>query len=357
MKILCPAACLLFFLALAFGLRAESVAAESSAQVIPFDQIGAEAQKHYTGEGIATTPTAQGARLCSSFQKLEGKATRTGLWLSSTDTASGSAEPFRVLATALGRCSGTPANATSQQSLPATGTVTSTFDAATFARPGVLEEYRVSMDGVRQDFVVLQRPEGAGSLSVTLAVTGAQVTAADYGVKLTLARSGREVGYSRLHVTDAAGRELSASLDVLATDRITVRVEDAAAIYPVRIDPTFSDADWVSMSSGILGTNGTVYAMAMDGSGNLYVGGTFTVAGAASVSNIAKWDGVVWSALGGGERPSICTGGQRHGSLCRRRFYHGRRNNGEPYREMGWHGVGGLGEWGGQFRGSTGGQR
>lgn len=298
MKFLCPAACLLFFLAL--GLRAESVAAESLAQAIPFAQLGAEAQKQYTGSGIAITPTAQGARLCSSFQKLEGEATRAGLWLSSTDTANGRAEPFRVLATALGRCSGTPANAASQESLPSTGTVTSTSDAATFARPGLLEEYRVSMDGVRQDFVVLQRPEGAGSLSVTLAVTGAQVTAADYGVKLTLARSGREVGYSRLHVTDAAGRELGASLEVLATDRIAVRVEDAAAIYPVRIDPTFSDADWVSMNPGILGTDGPVYALAVDGSGKLYAGGSFSKAGAATASNIAKWDGTAWSALGTG---------------------------------------------------------
>jgi len=36
---------------------------------------------------------------------------------------------------------------------------------ARFVRPGLTEEYTVSMDGVRQDFVVLERPEGAGQLA------------------------------------------------------------------------------------------------------------------------------------------------------------------------------------------------
>jgi hypothetical protein len=31
-----------------------------------------------------------------------------------------------------------------------------------FTRSGLVEEYTVSMDGVRQDFVVLERPAGSG---------------------------------------------------------------------------------------------------------------------------------------------------------------------------------------------------
>ncbi len=264
------------------------------ARAIPWDQLGVEAQKQCPGEGIAITPTAEGALLRSSFQKLEAEVKGDGLWLSSTATAAGRSERFRVLATALGR------PATAPRLLPATGTVMVTAEAASFARPGLLEEYRVSADGVRQDFVVLQRPEGMGELRVTLGVTGARVDQADYGIKLTLPNSGREIGYSKLHVTDANGRALSARLEGVGTDRIMVCVEDAGATYPVRIDPTFSDSDWVSMNPGILGTDGTVYAMIMDGSSNLYVGGTFATAGAASASNIAKWDGVKWSALGSG---------------------------------------------------------
>jgi hypothetical protein len=43
-----------------------------------------------------------------------------------------------------------------------------------------------------------------------------------------------------------------------------------------------------------------VYALAVDGSGNLYAGGDFTVAGGAPANHVAAWDGSSWSALGSG---------------------------------------------------------
>ena len=46
-----------------------------------------------------------------------------------------------------------------------------------FSRPGLVEEYSVSMDGVRQDFVVTEKPAGAGHLQVRLGVAGAKVEA------------------------------------------------------------------------------------------------------------------------------------------------------------------------------------
>src|SRR5258708_10082559 len=62
---------------------------------------------------------------------------------------------------------------------------------------------------------------------------------------------------------------------------------------------TFSDANWSSMG-GVPGTDGQVYAAAVDGAGNLYVGGNFSVAGDVFANSIAKWDGTNWSALGSG---------------------------------------------------------
>jgi trimeric autotransporter adhesin len=61
-----------------------------------------------------------------------------------------------------------------------------------------------------------------------------------------------------------------------------------------------SDADWVSIGSGIAGINGAVYAVVADDSGILYAGGSFTVAGRTCANNIARWDGSSWSALGSG---------------------------------------------------------
>ena len=46
-------------------------------------------------------------------------------------------------------------------------------------------------------------------------------------------------------------------------------MNDADALYPVCIDPTFSDDNWISMGPGILGANGQVQAAVLDSSGNL----------------------------------------------------------------------------------------
>jgi hypothetical protein len=48
------------------------------------------------------------------------------------------------------------------------------------------------------------------------------------------------------------------------------------------------------------GTTGEVWALWPDGSGNLYAGGDFLTIGGVQAQRIAKWDGVGWSALGGG---------------------------------------------------------
>ena len=62
----------------------------------------------------------------------------------------------------------------------------------------------------------------------------------------------------------------------------------------------FSDANWVSMNPSIPGANGYVKAAVLDGSGNLYIGGDFTVVGDVVANHIAKWNGSSWSALGPG---------------------------------------------------------
>jgi len=192
------------------------------------------------------------------------------------------------------------------QTLARTGQVSVADKLVRFTRPGVTEEYSVSVDGVRQDFIIESSPLAPQpsplnqSMRVDLALSGARAEATASGARLTLDGSGRALAYSRLRVEDATGRELTARLEVLSPDRLAVTVADANAIYPVRIDPTFSDADWVSLNPNLPGANGTVNAIAVDGSGNLYVGGTFDIVGTVVANSIAKWDGSAWSALGSG---------------------------------------------------------
>ncbi|MDP2937139.1 MAG: Ig-like domain repeat protein [Dehalococcoidia bacterium] len=54
---------------------------------------------------------------------------------------------------------------------------------------------------------------------------------------------------------------------------------------------------WSALGSGV---DSSVNALATDGSGNLYAGGSFTTAGGISANHVAKWDGSTWSALGSG---------------------------------------------------------
>jgi hypothetical protein len=49
---------------------------------------------------------------------------------------------------------------------------------------------------------------------------------------------------------------------------------------------------------------GTVYALAVSGT-DLYAGGDFTTAGGVPVNRIAKWDGSTWSASGSGVNGTV----------------------------------------------------
>src|ERR1039458_7262652 len=317
--------------------QAAGLAATNTPAAIPWNQIGAKAGADYKGDGLAVTPTESGARLHCVFQQLDGEATPEGLWLTSTAT-NAVKDRFRVTAAAVGRSvnadasnqlasfmpmsfEGPPGFGVRQSAgafdvstaspkrqgtaavqdaiaLAGTGTVQIVEKVVRFLRPGLVEEYSVSLDGVRQDFLVPEPPAGAGELAVRLAVSGARVEPAaagarparypqqieeaehgsslSHGARLVLDNSGRKLAYSRLRATDATGRELTARMEIesnlessrskaeksqslrtsaatsfgMPNSALVVVVNDAEAVYPVRIDPTFSDANWISMMGG-----------------------------------------------------------------------------------------------------------
>ena len=70
-----------FDLAAATEISADTAPATTA---IPWTQIGAKAGADYQGDALAVIPTAEGARWRCVFQRLEGDATREGLWLTST---------------------------------------------------------------------------------------------------------------------------------------------------------------------------------------------------------------------------------------------------------------------------------
>ena len=274
---------------------------------IPAGLFGPVAGKPCQGEGLSVTATPGGARVHCWCQRLEGEVTSGGLWLTST-SKSATGQQFRVVAVAVGRGDAARLAAIGSPSgcpLPNSGQVVFADQVARLIRPGFTEEYSASVDGVRQDFVIDQRPAGEGELRVELDVSGAKAEPLANGARLVVEGSGRKLAYNRLRVVDATGCELAARLEIVAANRLAVHVADAGAAYPVRIDPTFSDADWVGLNTGMPGADGNVYAMATDGSGNLYVGGDFTFIGDVPANRIAKWDGTAWSAVGPGMNSSV----------------------------------------------------
>ena len=278
-----------------------------TSQTIPWSEIGAKAGANYHGDGLAVTPEGSGARLHCAFQRLDGEATPEGLWLTSTVTNQ-TGDWFQVKAAGVGRQA---AQAATSRPFSLSGTVGVVGQTVRFSRAGLVEEYTVCLDGVRQDFVVTGRPAGAGELQVRLAVAGARVEPAAYGAQLVLARSGRKIAYNRLRATDATGKELPARIEVLSGEletELAVVVNDVGALYPVRIDPTFSDANWISLG-GIAGADWSVFATVADSSGNLYIGGFFIVAGNTSANCIARWNGTGWSPLGSGMNHGIYSAG------------------------------------------------
>lgn len=235
------------------------------------------------------------ATLTSPMQKLKAMATAGGLMLESLEDNGGT---LSLKAHAIGR------GQAPLSLLPASGTVGLVADTVTYTRSGLTEEYSSTADGIRQDFIVHASPPGGGPLVLELSLADAVATDSSSGCIITITSGGRELAYGKLLVTDATGRQLPATLRTSSTDRLVVRLDDTAAVYPVRVDPTFSDADWISLSSGVAGTNGTVAKMVYE-NGSLYAGGNFTVAGDVAASNIARWDGSKWHALGSGVEGSV----------------------------------------------------
>jgi len=278
------------FLAL-IQMSVTTLAAQAACNAIPPAQCGNTGSRHWETNGLSLLQTPEGASLRCLVQKLEGHVNKQGLWLTST-AAPSSGAPFRVVARSVGRESCPP--------LPLTemGQVEYKSERVRFCREDLQEEYTVSMDGIRQDFIVTRRPVGYGALRVNLAVERAQAEPLKDGAQLVLDVSGRKLAYDRLRVTDALGRELTARMDVVSPGHIAVAVDDANASYPVRIDPTFSDANWIDLGGFGTAVIGQVNALACDNSGNLFVSSTDS--SGAQPSSIARWNGKTWSSIASG---------------------------------------------------------
>jgi len=234
------------------------------------------------------------AQIQCRVHQIEGDITPEGLSLRSTREADAKAA-LRFVSEYLGRHSG------ALIALPHRGLVE--VDDSTvvrFVRPNCTEEFRVGLDGIRQDFIISRPPAGPGLLRLELKVQGARVEERGGRLELHFDEADRVLTYGRLHVEDASGKPLPADMVRVDSERIALRVDDSIATYPLRIDPTFSDANWTGLG-GFSGTDASVQAIVVDDTGNVYIGvSILSAVGNVPVQQIAMWDGTRWSDLGEG---------------------------------------------------------
>lgn len=173
--------------------------------------------------------------------------------------------------------------------------LTTTQETLTYRWDANLSEWWInSPNGLEQGFTLQQRPDGAASdeaLTVAMAVYG-DLTPQQRGdgIAFTDDAGTTILTYNKLHVTDAAGQVIPAHFAVTG-NQLQVFVDDAAAVYPLTIDPLVQQAYLKASNTGQWDAFGD--AVAIDGD-TLVVGayGEDNYAGAAYVF---VYDGTNWS--------------------------------------------------------------
>jgi hypothetical protein len=101
---------------------------------------------------------------------------------------------------------------------------------------GVREWWRALPSGLEHGVTLFERPEGTSNLHVDIEVAGLEVRAAG-DAAVFVDSHGRPVAtYSGLFAFDARGRPIAASMETRG-DQVRFVVNDAAAEYPITIDP------------------------------------------------------------------------------------------------------------------------
>lgn len=108
-------------------------------------------------------------------------------------------------------------------------------------------EYTNTEDGMRQDFIIKNRPEGEGSLRLELtAKTDLNFIAGADALIFKNEDGDEKMRYSSLKCWDANGKELRGYFERgNGRNSINIIVNDAEAAYPVTIDPLSSSYSWI----------------------------------------------------------------------------------------------------------------
>ena len=105
-------------------------------------------------------------------------------------------------------------------------------------------DYTNTKQGMRQDFIIKNKPEGDGNLELVMnASTELDMSVSKDAVKFSSA-GGEKLQYASLKAFDATGRTLDAYFEKRNEFQFAIVVDDRDAVYPVTVDPFSSAPDW-----------------------------------------------------------------------------------------------------------------
>ena len=142
--------------------------------------------------------------------------------------------------------------------LQAGGFVATEKESALVFASSVLDiEYINNADGLRQNFIVKERPQGIGNLKIQLGlISDLEAVIAGSGKLAFHTKENKndvKLIYDDLKVWDANGTILKAEFNLDQNDNlIDIIVNDNEAVYPVTVDPLNRTAEWSSSADGLL---------------------------------------------------------------------------------------------------------
>jgi hypothetical protein len=170
-----------------------------------------------------------------------------------------------------------------------------------YQRPSeVVTEWYVNTEaGLEQGFTIASPPgfrEEGSQLRLLLKVTGgwrATPSTGTHAIALTFSNGEPPLSYGNLHAHDAQGRELRSRMSA-TEEEVTLEVDDGQAVYPVTVDPVFTQqARLVGNDGAIPGADHFGYSVAVFS--NTAVVGAPDDDGTAGAAYVFVRSGTIWT--------------------------------------------------------------
>jgi hypothetical protein len=114
-------------------------------------------------------------------------------------------------------------------------------------------EYINNEKGLRQNFIVKEKPAGNENLEVLLKTSGdLSAAVVNNGLQFKDHNGVARLFYTDLNVWDAHHNAVAATMEMRGDNMLAIVVEDRQATYPLTIDPINKTPEWTTSADGIL---------------------------------------------------------------------------------------------------------